>query len=433
MNKAMHRGRTEYSHLTSETVALILAGGNGTRLKDLTRWHAKPAVSFGGIYRNIDFSLSNCVNSGVRRIGVLTQYKSRSLIEHLQEGWGFLPRQLGEFIEVWPAQQRQHADWYRGTADAVCQNLDLLMQLAPKHVLILAGDHIYSMDYGPMIEWHTQHGADVTIACLEMPRASAVEFGVLRLDDRGRVAQFVEKPRNPQQLFPDQDQVLVSMGIYVFEFERLMDALVRDARTDGSTHDFGKDILPGLTQDGHVSAYVFRDRETRGQGYWRDVGTVASYWQTHMELLLPDKRLNLADAGWPIWTRPVHGPPAEIIQSAADGGTCLANAILSPGCVIKDAVVRNSVLSPGVRVLPGAVVQDSVLLHNVVVGSGCRVGRAVIDSGVRLADGAVIGEDSEWDTETLPGTRNRIALVCGPDRETPNEAAELLLRKSGAA
>lgn len=429
MNKAPHRGRSEYSRLTSETIALILAGGKGTRLKALTRWHAKPAVPFGGIYRNIDFSLSNCVNSGVRRVGVLTQYRSPSLIEHLQEGWGFLPRQLGEFIDVWPARQRQHA----GTADAVCQNLDMLMQLAPKHVLILAGDHIYSMDYGPMIEWHAEHGADVTIACIEMPFASAAEFGVLRLDDRGSVTQFVEKPRNSQQLFADQNHVLASMGIYVFEFERLMDVLVRDAHTDGSTHDFGKDILPGLTQGGRASAYVFRDRETRGQGYWRDVGTVASYWQTHMELLLPDKRLNLANPGWPIWTRPVHGPPAEIIQTTADGGICLANVIVSPGCVIQDAMVRNSVLSPGVRILPGAVVQDSVLLHDVVVGSGCRVGRAVIDSGVRLPDGTVIGEDSEWDTETLPGTRNRIALVCGADRETPNEEAERLLRKSGAA
>jgi glucose-1-phosphate adenylyltransferase len=410
MNNSPRRGRTEYSHLTSETIALVLAGGNGTRLKNLTRWHVKPAVPFGGIYRNIDFSLSNCVNSGVRRVGVLTQYRSRSLIKHLQEGWSFLPRHLGEFIEVWPAQ-RQHA----GTADAVCQNLDMLMQLAPKHVLILAGDHVYSMDYGPMLERHAEHGADVTVACLEMPRALAVEFGVLHVDDRGRVKQFVEKPKDPQQLFADQSQVLVSMGIYIFQFERLIDVLVRDAHTDGSARDFGKDILPRLAHSGRASAYVFRDRETHRQGYWRDVGTVASYWQTHMELLLPDKRLNLADPDWPIWTRPVHGPPAEIIETAACGGAALANSIVSPGCVIKDAVVRNSVLSPGVRILPGAVVQDSVLLHDVVIGSGCRVERAIIDADVRLADDTIIGEDCEWATQTLarhaqshrPGVRDR--------------------------
>jgi len=415
--------RVEHSQLTAHTVALILAGGNGTRLGELTRWHSKPAIPFGGIYRNIDFSLSNCVNSGIRRIAALTQYKSQSLIEHLNEGWNFLPRQLGEFIDIWPAQQRVNNGWYRGTADAVFHNLEMLRQLDPAYVLVLAGDHVYSMDYGPMLEQHARSGAGVTIACVEIPRQAAVEFGVMHCDADNRIVRFVEKPAHPEQLFPEQTTVLASMGIYVFSFDVLLHALTHDAGVESSAHDFARDVLPRLVREGNASAFAFRDPVTQQQGYWRDVGTVEAYWQAHMELLSAERPLRLNDKHWPIWTRPLYAPPAQVLETQPDGGGFLSNVILSPGCVVRDAVIRNSVLSPGVQIMPGVVIEDSVLLPNVIVGRGCHLRRVVVDSDVHVPEGSLIGHDlnSEWQAEAgqLMLTENGVSMLSNNRFGTP--------------
>ncbi|MES1192124.1 MAG: glucose-1-phosphate adenylyltransferase [Steroidobacter sp.] len=407
--------RNECAHLVDNTVALVLAGGNGTRLGNLTRWHAKPAVPFGGIYRNIDFSLSNCVNSGIRRIAALTQYKSQSLLEHLNAGWNFLPRQLGEFIDVWPAQQRLHRGWYGGTADAVFQNMEMLSSLHPKYVLILAGDHVYNMDYVPMIQQHAASSVAVTIACIEVPRESAHEFGVVHLRQHTpRIARFVEKPVHPEELFPNQSTVWASMGIYVFDFNALMQALAVDNSLESSTHDFGHDVLPKLVREGRADAFRFKDRITQQPGYWRDVGTVDAYWQAHMELLSSSPPLNLSDPQWPIITRPLHLPPARVVESAT-GNAVISNSMISPGCIIHDAVIRNSVLSPGVQVKSGAIVEDSVLLPHAVVGSGCHVQRAVIDSDVVIADGSVVNHGSDRTADTsihFTVTANGVCLLC---------------------
>lgn len=430
--------RGECARMVADTVALVLAGGNGTRLGNLTRWHAKPAVPFGGIYRNIDFSLSNCVNSGIRRIAALTQYKSQSLIEHLNGGWNFLPRQLGEFIDVWPAQQRLHRGWYGGTADAVLQNMEMLSALKPKYVLILAGDHVYNMDYVPMIQQHAAASVAVTIACIEVPRESAHEFGVVHLRQHTpRIARFIEKPPHPEELFPDQSTVWASMGIYVFDFNALMQALAVDSNLESSTHDFGHDVLPKLVREGRADAFRFKDRITQRSGYWRDVGTVDAYWQAHMELLSSSPPLNLSDPEWPVITRPLHLPPARVVQSAS-GNAVISNSMISPGCVIHDAVIRNSVLSPGVQVNSGAIVEDSVLLPNAVIGSGCRVQRAVIDSGVVIADGSVVNHASDHSALTpihFTVTSSGVCLLCnapqvvlseltsGKEKESHNEEA----------
>lgn len=421
---AAHPGhRIEYAQLTANTLAVILAGGNGTRLGNLTRWHSKPAIPFAGIYRNIDFSLSNCVNSGIRRVAVLTQYKSQSLIEHLNEGWNFLPRQFGEFIDIWPAQQRVNSGWYRGTADAVYQNFEMLRQLSPAYVLVLAGDHVYSMDYGPMIEQHVSSGASVTIACVDVPRSLASEFGVMQCDDAHRIVRFIEKPAHPEQLFPEHRTVRASMGIYVFSFEVLLQALLHDCDVEASAHDFARDVLPRLVREGTAAAFAFRDPVTREQGYWRDVGTVDAYWQAHMELLLPQRPLRLNDPRWPIWTRPLHVAPAQVLETQPDGGGFLSNVMLSPGCEVRDAVIRNSVLSPGVQVMPGVVIEDSVLLPNAVIGRGCHLRRVIVDSDVHVPPGSLIGHDlcGDWqaDAGQLTLTDNGVSMVCNTLHGTP--------------
>lgn len=386
------------------TLALVLAGGKGTRLGELTRRHAKPAIPFGGIYRNIDFTLSNCVNSGLRRVAVLTQYMSQSLMEHLQEAWSFLPRELGEFIDVWPAQQRVHEAWYRGTADAVLQNVDLIRRINPEHLLVLAGDHVYAMDYRPMLAWHRASGADVTVACVERPALEAAgRLGVLDLDDAGRVTRFVEKPA-PEALPPAVEPVLVSMGIYVFSTRYLLRLFALAEQPGWNVCDFGRDVLPAVLRDARVFGHVFRAAGGDGPGYWRDVGTIGSYWQAHMEWISPTPPLDPGDPRWPVWTRQVRLPPARIMLSRAGGGA-VCNVALSPGCHVIDATVRNSVLSPGVTVEPGAVVEDSVLLPNASVGRGAWVCRAVVAGDVRIPAGAVVGGGAARDAqfEVTPG------------------------------
>lgn len=384
------------SVLSRDTFAVILAGGNGTRLGELTRRQCKPAIPFGGHFRNIDFTLSNCVNSGVRRIGVLTQYKAHSLISHIVAGWNFLPRALGEFVEVWPAQQRVHSGWYAGTADAVFQNLDLVKDQRSRYTLVLAGDHIYKMDYARLIEQHAESGAGVTIACVPVPVESASSFGVLGVDARQRVHSFIEKPAPATLLASGAGAtVLASMGIYIFSTDYLIQLLNRDAVLPESAHDFGKDILPYAVRDNRAFAHSFVDEQDQ-PGYWRDVGTVDSYWQAHMELLSANPAIDLYDPGWPIRTVAEVLPPAKLTEDAGKRGF-VANSMLSAGTVVGCATVTRSVLSSNVRVGDGSMIDEAVLLPNARVGANCRLRRVIVDSGVEVPDGTVIG----WQSATV--------------------------------
>ncbi len=301
------------SRLTKDTLALILAGGRGSRLKDLTLWRAKPAVPFGGKLRIIDFPLSNCMNSGIRKIGVLTQYKSHSLIRHIQKGWGFLQGEFGEFVELLPAQQRIENQWYKGTADAVYQNLDIIRRHHSEYILILAGDHVYKMDYGPMLAQHVENHADLTVGCIEVPLQEAKAFGVMSIDAQQRIQHFYEKPDTPQTVPGKPDTALVSMGIYVFNTEFLLQQLILDADNVNSSHDFGRDLIPQLIKKYRVFAYSFHDSVNNKQAYWRDVGTLDNYWRANLELIGVTPELNLYDKEWPIWSYQEQSPPAKFV------------------------------------------------------------------------------------------------------------------------
>jgi len=372
--------------LASETFALVLAGGNGTRLGELTSWQCKPAIPFAGHFRNIDFTLSNCVNSGVRRVAVLTQYKAHTLITHITAGWSFLARPLGEFVEIWPAQQRLHKSWYAGTADAVHQNLDLVLAQRSRYTLVLAGDHIYKMDYRDLIARHAKSGADVTVACVPVPVEEAGAFGVLGVDAEHRVQSFIEKPA-PATLGYSGDAVLASMGVYVFSTEYLAERLRLDAANPESAHDFGRDILPIAVREDHIVAHPLVEADGR-PGYWRDIGTLQAYWHAHMELLLPNPPLDLYDRSWPITTAAQPLPPARLLfDSARQGG--VANSLLAGGVVIHGAAVTNSVLSANVYVGEGSSVDEAVVLPGARIGSNCRLRRVIIDAGVAVPDGTV--------------------------------------------
>ncbi len=397
--------------LSRDTFALVLAGGNGTRLGELTRWQCKPAIPFAGHFRNIDFTLSNCVNSGVRRIAVLTQYKAHGLIAHLNGGWNFLPRATGEFLEVWPAQQRVHSGWYAGTADAVFQNLDLVIAQRSHYTLVLAGDHIYKMDYRRMLEQHVATGAGVTIGCVPVPTEMAGSFGVLGLNAQRNVHSFIEKPA-PATLeaggFVAAPTVLASMGIYVFTTDYLIDLLNRDASLGGSSHDFGKDILPNAVREGRASGYQFVD-DSGAPGYWRDVGTLDSYWSAHMELLDPAPAMDLYDDAWPIHTMASVAAPARI---AGDGGRhTVTSSLLASGTVVGRSSVTRSVLSTNVRVGDGSLLDEVVVLPGARIGSGCKLRRCIIDGDVQVADGTVVGFQLPSNIERV-GTP-RIALITG--------------------
>ncbi len=373
------------SDLTRRTLAIVMAGGNGTRLGDLTRWHSKPALPFAGQYRNIDFPLSNCVNSGVRRIAVATQYKAHSLIQHVSCGWSFLLRpEVGECIELWPAQQRCGERWYAGTADAIRQNLDLIDAHSPDYVLVLAGDHVYKMDYRPMLYEHAANGADVTVGCVEVPLEQASAFGVMEADDRGRVTRFEEKPRAPVACPPGSSTALASMGIYVFD-RAFLSSCLRENEAAG--HDFGRDVLPALLHGSSVHAHAFRDPRRGGPAYWRDVGTIESYWHANMDLLDDNPGIELGDADWPIWTHQTQHPPAIF----AGTGT-VSRSIVSGGCRVAGSVER-SVLSPGCSIGAGSRVEGSVVLPDVVIGRNCRIHRAIVESGCRIPDGFELGPE----------------------------------------
>jgi glucose-1-phosphate adenylyltransferase len=394
--------------LARETVALILAGGNGTRLGELTRWQCKPAVAFAGHFRNIDFTLSNCVNSGVRRVAVLTQYKAQSLINHIGAGWNFLARPLGEFIDVWPAQQRLHTSWYAGTADAVHQNLDLLLAQRSRYTLVLAGDHVYKMDYRQLLEQHVATGADVTVACVPVPVEESAAFGVLGVDERQRVCSFIEKPQPSSLGLSGQRTVLASMGVYVFNTSYLEQQLKRDAEDPTSAHDFGRDILPRAVRDHHVAAYAFVAADGE-PGYWRDVGTLDAYWQAHMELLAPEPPIELYDPSWPILTQPEQLPPAKLLYGTGRHGF-VANSLLAGGVVVRSATVTNSVLAGNVQVAEGTLLDEAVVLPGARIGANCRLRRVIVDSGVAIPDGISVGWQPASPLESLR-TGGRVTLL----------------------
>ncbi len=391
----MHASNPRFvSRLTRNTLALILAGGRGSRLKHLTIWRSKPAVPFGGKFRIVDFPLSNCINSGIRRIGVLTQYKAHSLILHIQKGWGFLRGEFGEFVELWPAQQRvAETSWYAGTADAVFQNLDIIRNHNPDYVLVLAGDHIYRMDYGNMVAQHVETGADMTVGCIEVDLERAKEFGVMSVDPDGRVLRFQEKPSNPETMPGNPERALASMGIYVFNRDFLFEQLIKDADTSGSTHDFGKDIIPSVIGRYRVLAYPFRDVRSGEQAYWRDVGTVDAFWESNLELIGVTPPLNLYDQTWPIWTYQEQLPPAKFVFDDDERRGMAVDSMVSGGCVISGATVRHSLLFSNVRVNSYAYMQDSVVLPDVDIGRRCVIRRAVIDRYCQIAEGTEIGVD----------------------------------------
>ncbi|HMW29171.1 glucose-1-phosphate adenylyltransferase [Plasticicumulans sp.] len=400
------------SRLTRETMALVLAGGRGTRLYELTQWRAKPAVYFGGKFRIIDFPLSNCVNSGIQRIGVLTQYKAHSLIRHLIAGWGsVLSRELGGGIEILPASQRTSDDWYAGTADAIYQNLDILRVRDPSYILVLSGDHIYKMDYGPMIAAHVESGAAMTVSCIEIPLAEASSFGIISVDAASRVTAFNEKPQQADPMPGRTDVALGSMGNYVFNTEFLFEKLIEDAKDPNSSHDFGKDVIPAIIRDHHVHAYLFRDPATGRLGYWRDVGTVDAFWEANIELAAIQPELNLYDHHWPILTYQSQLPPAKFVFEEPGRTGSAPNSLVSGGCLISGATVRHSVLFSNVRVMDHALVEDAVILPDVVISPGARIRRAVIDRGCTIPEGMVIGEDLTQDAKQFRVTQRGIVLV----------------------
>ncbi|HEV3387200.1 MAG TPA: glucose-1-phosphate adenylyltransferase [Gemmata sp.] len=399
-------------------LTLILAGGRGTRLEPLTRDRAKPAVPFGGLYRIIDFTLSNCINSGLRKALVVTQFKSRSLDRHIRQAWGFLSTELGESVEVLPPQQRIDETWYKGTADAVYQNIYSIEREEAEHVLILAGDHIYKMDYGSMIQAHRDRGADVTIGCIPVPLEEVKHFGIMQLAEDHRVESFLEKPQSADPIPGEPKYALGSMGIYVFNSRLMFELLCQDAARTGSEHDFGKNIIPGMLETGHrVFAYRFRDENRKAVPYWRDVGTLDAYYQANMDLIAVDPVLNLYDAGWPVRTFQPQNPPPKFVFSGdgppgqARRGEAL-DSIVCSGCIISGGQVRRSILSPRVRVNSYAVVEDSILLDGVDVGRYCRIRKAIIDKDVKLPPYTVLGHDLEFDRKRgFTVTENGVVVV----------------------
>ncbi|MGA2637795.1 glucose-1-phosphate adenylyltransferase [Methylocella sp.] len=399
-----------------QAMAFVLAGGRGSRLLELTDRRAKPAVYFGGKMRIIDFALSNALNSGIRRISVATQYKAHSLIGHLTRGWNFFRPGGNESFDIMPASQRVSEDkWYAGTADAVFQNIDIIRDRAPKYMVILAGDHIYKMDYEVMLQQHADSGADVTIGCLEVPLREASGFGVMHVDAKKRIVDFVEKPKNPAPMPGHPDKALASMGIYVFETNLLFDQLERDARDPKSSRDFGKDVIPYMVKHGKAIAHYFSDSCVRSAddetAYWRDVGTVDAYWEANIDLtdIVPD--LDLFDKDWPIWTDGSVTPPAKFVHDEEGRRGMAVSSVVSGGCIISGAKVKRSLLSTGVRINSYCDVENAVILPYVEIGRATRLRNVVIDRGVKVPGGLVVGEDPTADAERFRRTEKGICLV----------------------
>ena len=409
-------GEARYvSHLTRATYGIVLAGGRGSRLMQLTDWRAKPAVPFGGKFRIIDFTLSNCVNSGIRKIGVATQYKAQSLIHHLQRGWSFLDGRFDEYIDLLPAQQQVSEDWYMGTADAVFQNMSVLRRAGIKYILILSGDHIYKMDYGRMLAEHARNRADMTVACIDVPLAEASGFGVMHVDNNNRIERFVEKPKDPPPMPGRPDRALASMGVYIFNADFLFEQLIRDHDDPKSEHDFGKNVIPHCVSRYRVFAHSFASScvgaESGTVPYWRDVGTLDAYWEANMELTKVTPELNLYDRDWPIWTHQEQLPPSKFIFNDDGRRGAAMDSLVSGGDIISGALVRSSLLFSQVHVHSYASIEDSIILPRVDVGRGARLRRVIVDKNCRIPPGMTIGYDRGDDAKRFHVSERGITLV----------------------
>jgi glucose-1-phosphate adenylyltransferase len=411
------------SPLAREAMAYVLAGGRGTRLYDLTDRRAKPAVYFGGKSRIIDFALSNALNSGIRRISVATQYQAHSLIRHLQRGWNFLRTERNESFDVLPASQRvSETQWYEGTADAVYQNMDIIEDYGPRYIVLLAGDHIYKMDYEIMLRQHVDTGADVTIGCLEVPRMEATGFGVMHVDGRDRVVDFVEKPKDPPGIPDKPDFALASMGIYVFETRFLMEQLRRDAQTEGSSRDFGKDIIPYIVKNGSAWAHRFPRSCVRSANeevaYWRDVGTIDAYWRANIDLTDVNPQLDLYDRDWPIWTHAEVTPPAKFVHDFEGRRGSAVNSLVSGDCIVSGASLDRTLLSTGSRVHSYSQLHEAVVLPQCTINRGARLKKVVVDRGVVIPEGLVVGEDPAFDSQWFRRTESGVTLITQPMIDT---------------
>ncbi|MBL4748457.1 MAG: glucose-1-phosphate adenylyltransferase [Magnetovibrio sp.] len=398
------------------TLALVLAGGRGSRLMQLTESQSKPAVPFAGKFRIIDFPLSNCINSGIRRIGVATQYKAHTLIQHIQRGWGFFRAELQEFVEIWPAQQQTDEEsWYRGTADAVYQNINIISDHNPEYVLILAGDHIYKQDYSRLIMQHVESGADVTVSCIEVPQEDAKGFGVVDADRDGNIVGFLEKPENPPCIPGHPGVSYASMGIYVFNADFLYEQLLRDQELEGSTNDFGNDILPYLVGRCKLMAHRYSDScvisEGQSEAYWRDVGTLDAYWEANLDLTKVTPSLDLYDTDWPIWTYQVQRPAAKFVFNIDERRGMAVDSLVSAGCVVSGGQVRRSLLFSDVRVNSFAEVEESVILPNCNIGRHARVTKVVMAKNCDIPAGMIIGEDAEKDRRRFYVSKGGVTLV----------------------
>jgi glucose-1-phosphate adenylyltransferase len=403
------------SELSRNTFGIVLAGGRGSRLMQLTDWRSKPAVPFGGKFRIIDFTLSNCVNSGIRKIGVATQYKAQSLIQHLQRGWSFLDGRFHEFVDILPAQQQVSEDWYQGTADAVFQNLDLIRRSRPKYVLVLSGDHVYKMDYRRMLTEHVERQADLSVACIDVPLAEASGFGVMHIGNDQRIAAFFEKPANPPPMPGRPDRALASMGVYVFNAEFLYEQLIRDHDDPQSSHDFGKNVIPHCVDRYRVFAHNFAascvGMDSSGIPYWRDAGTIDAYWEANMELTKVTPELNLYDDDWPIWTHQEQLPPAKFVFDDEGRRGMAVDSLVSGGDIISGALVRKTLLFSRVYVHSYAQIEDSVILPDVDIGRHAKLRRVVMDKHCRVPEGMKIGYDVEADRRRFHVSENGITLV----------------------
>jgi len=402
--------------LARRAIALVLAGGRGSRLKQLTDRRAKPAVFFGGKFRIIDFALSNCLNSGIRRIGVLTQYKAHSLLRHLQMGWSFLRPEMNEVLDLLPAQQRlDEATWYRGTADAVYQNFDIFRAARPEYFVVLAGDHVYKMDYSNMLAEHVRRGSECTVACVEVPLAQASEFGLLTVDSSMKITDFVEKPRHPVAMAGKPDCALASMGIYLFSAEFLYSELERDMRDPKSSRDFGKDVIPSLVARGLAAAHRFEDScvktNPEAQPYWRDVGTIDAYWAANLDLVMPVPSLDIYDPNWPVWTYQQQLPPAKFVFDDDDRRGMAVDSMVSGGCIISGAHVSRTLLFSNCRVNSHARTREAVVLPEVDIGRRARLNKVVIDRGCHIPEGLVIGEDPALDAQRFYRSEGGVTLV----------------------
>ncbi len=407
---------TPNAPLARYAMAYVLAGGRGRRLMELTDIRAKPAVYFGGKSRIIDFALSNALNSGIRRIGVATQYKAHSLIRHLQRGWNFLRPERNESFDILPASQRvSETQWYAGTADAVYQNIEIIEGYEPQYIVVLAGDHVYKMDYEPMLQLHAERGAEVTVGCIEVPRMEATGFGVMHVDKDDRLISFLEKPADPPGIPDQQHLALASMGIYVFDTKFLIEELRRDAADGASSHDFGKDIIPYIVRHGHAVAHRFSQSCVRSspeaETYWRDVGTVDAYWQANIDLTEVIPALDLYEHNWPIWTYAEITAPAKFVHEEPGRRGAAVSSLVSGGCIVSGASLRRSLLFTGVRAHSYAQIENAVILPYADIGRGARLRDVVLDRGVRIPPGLVVGEDPARDAQRFTRTANGISLI----------------------